>query len=137
LTIQEPVQGPDRRRAAAGVRDVDSGARSKRVIVASGGFTFSERDRVAELAAGARLPGIAAFKEFAQAGLLVSYGPDLPDINRRAAGFVDRIVKGARPGDLPIELRAGSTSPSTCAPRSCSGLRVDEGLQLLATQIYR
>jgi len=74
--------------------------------VAAGGVLLSARDRVAELALKHRLPGIAAFREFPQAGLLMSYGPDLADINRRAGGFVDRIVKGAKPGEIAIELPA-------------------------------
>jgi putative ABC transport system substrate-binding protein len=73
------------------------------ILVASGGVLLPVRARVAELALAGRLPGIAAFKEFPQSGLLMSYGPDLAAINRRAGGFVDRIVRGAKPGDLPIE----------------------------------
>ena len=74
------------------------------LLVASGGANFSARADIARLALEHRLPAIAAFKEFPQAGLLMSYGPDLPDINHRAGGFVDRILKGANPADLPIEL---------------------------------
>ena len=74
------------------------------LLVASGGITFPARARVAQLAIENRLPGMAAFKEFPQAGLLMSYGPDLSEIQRRAAGYVDRILKGAKAGDLPIEL---------------------------------
>jgi len=75
------------------------------VQVAAGGSTlFGSRDKVAALALEHRMAGVAAFKEFPQAGLLMSYGPDLADINRRAGGFVDRIVKGGKPGEIAIEL---------------------------------
>jgi len=78
--------------------------RADAVHVAAGGPLLAARERVAALALEQRLPGIAAFREFAQAGLLMSFGPDLADINRRAGGFVDRILKGSKPGDLAIEL---------------------------------
>jgi putative ABC transport system substrate-binding protein len=54
----------------------------------------------------ARLPAISEFPLMAQAGFLLSYGTDLAALSRRAASFVDKILKGARPGDLPIELPA-------------------------------
>ncbi len=50
-----------------------------------------------------RLPMIAAAREYAEAGVLVSYGTNYPDLFRRAATYVDRILKGAKPADLPIE----------------------------------
>jgi putative ABC transport system substrate-binding protein len=106
-------------------------------IVASGNFMLVERDRVAELAANARLAGIAAFKEFPQAGLLMSYGPDLPDINRRAAGFIDRIVKGAKASDLPIELPNKFDLALNLRTAKALGLTVDQPLQLHATHVYR
>ena len=136
LTIEDPVQVLTAAELPQAFETLTR-RQVEALIVASGGFMFSARDRVAELAAAARLPGIAAFKEFAQAGLLVSYGPDLPDLNRRAAGFVDRIVKGARPGALPIELPSRFELALNLRTAKLLGLRVDEGLQLLATQIYR
>ena len=63
----------------------------------------SHRKQVVELAVKHHLPAIYGFREFPEAGGLMSYGPDLPDLYRRAAGHIDRILKGARPGDLPIE----------------------------------
>ncbi len=59
--------------------------------------------RIAGLAAKARLPSIFHISEYADVGGLVTYGPDRADLFRRAATFVDKILKGAKPGDLPIE----------------------------------
>jgi putative ABC transport system substrate-binding protein len=66
--------------------------------------TFARhRARLAELAVKHRLPGIYEDKQYVDAGGLMSYGPSFPDMFRRSASFVDRILKGAKPGDLPIE----------------------------------
>ncbi len=64
---------------------------------------FVERRRILELAARSRLPGIFDTRLYVEAGGLMSYGPNVPDMFRRAAVYVDKILKGARPGDLPIE----------------------------------
>jgi putative ABC transport system substrate-binding protein len=66
--------------------------------------TFSRhRAHLAEVAVKNRLPGIYEDKGYVDAGGLMSYGPNFPDLFRRAASYVDRIFKGAKPGDLPIE----------------------------------
>jgi putative ABC transport system substrate-binding protein len=60
-------------------------------------------NRVPDLAAQAQLPSISLLRDFAQSGGLISYGPDFPAVARRGAHYVDRILKGAKPADLPIE----------------------------------
>jgi putative ABC transport system substrate-binding protein len=60
--------------------------------------------RIAEFAIKHRLPSIGAWREFADSGGLMIYGVNLPDVFRRAAGFIDKIFKGGKPADLPVEL---------------------------------
>lgn len=73
------------------------------LIILAGSMFFARRRRLAELAVNNRLASTYAFREHPEAGGLMSYGVDLRDNFRRAAGDVDRIIKGARPADLPIE----------------------------------
>ena len=70
------------------------------LLVASGGITFPAKARVAQLAIENRLPGMAAFKEFTQTGLLMSYGPDLSDIQRRAGRLRGPHSQGRQAGGL-------------------------------------
>jgi len=72
------------------------------VIFADALMVFHEK-RLAELALQNRIPAIFGFREFAELGGLITYGANLREQFRRAAGFVDKILKGANPGDLPIE----------------------------------
>src|SRR4030095_10489806 len=64
---------------------------------------FRQRAELAQLAIKNRLPAIVPFREAAEAGVLMAYGADLPDMLRRAAEYVDRILKGMKPADLPME----------------------------------
>ena len=74
------------------------------VIVPVNGLFFSEGMQIAQLALAARLPTIAADRQYVEAGVLASYGIDQRESYRRGASYVDRILKGAKPGDLPIEF---------------------------------
>jgi putative ABC transport system substrate-binding protein len=78
-------------------------ARADALVTADDQFLSSQRAQVVALAMRHRLPVASEFSEFAEAGSLRSYGPSLTDLARRTATYVDRILKGAKPGDLPIE----------------------------------
>ena len=73
------------------------------VFVLNDPFMFTQRKRIVDCLLQAHLPAIYGFREFVDDGGLVSYGPSLPDIYRRAATYVDKILKGAKPADLPVE----------------------------------
>jgi putative ABC transport system substrate-binding protein len=80
-------------------------ARTQRLdaIMTADELTFTYRKRIADLAAAQQLPSIHALRDFAAAGGLISYGPNVADVTRRAAGYVDKILKGAKPADLPVQ----------------------------------
>jgi ABC-type uncharacterized transport system substrate-binding protein len=78
-------------------------ARALSLSVLTSAILFTERRRLVDLAAKHRLPAVYPWREAADAGGLMAYGPNLPDLYRRAATYVDRILKGAKPGDLPVE----------------------------------
>jgi putative ABC transport system substrate-binding protein len=73
------------------------------LIVIENATLISQRERFAQLAWRYRLPTVFSVKEHAEAGGLVSYGPDLAEVHRRAAYYVDKILKGAKPAELPVE----------------------------------
>jgi len=74
------------------------------LVVLNDGVTLSNRDRIVQLAAASKLPAIYQPREFVVAGGLMSYGLNFCDHYRRGAAYVDKILKGAKPADLPIEL---------------------------------
>ena len=76
---------------------------AKAAIVATDTLFVEQYRKIAELAAKNHLPSVAQLREYVEAGGLASYGPDLAEQYRRAATYVDRIFKGAKPGELPVE----------------------------------
>jgi putative ABC transport system substrate-binding protein len=77
--------------------------RADAFIVLPSPMLFGEYRRIVSLAASSRLPAMYQAREFVDAGGLVSYGANLPDLFRRTATYVDKILKGAKPADLPVE----------------------------------
>jgi putative ABC transport system substrate-binding protein len=78
-------------------------ARAGALTVLASNMFNSERRRLVDLAAEKRLPAVYSAREIVEAGGLMSYGPSLAELNRRAATYVDRILKGTKPADLPVE----------------------------------
>jgi ABC-type uncharacterized transport system substrate-binding protein len=94
VSVQEPN---DFDSAFTTVRGTDG------VLMLESPFFTTHRARLAELALRSRLPAVYGQKEYVEAGGLISYGTDFQDLWRRAATYVDKILKGAKPGDLPVE----------------------------------
>jgi putative ABC transport system substrate-binding protein len=80
-----------------------SAKRAEALVVVIDPLIVRYRGRIAELAAKHRLPAMYGFREFGDAGGLMAYGRNVGDLCRRAAAYVDKILKGARPADLPVE----------------------------------
>jgi putative ABC transport system substrate-binding protein len=94
------VQGPDEFDQAF---STIVGERADAVLVFASSMLFTERRRIVEFAVRHRLPSMAMAREFAELGGLIAYGASISDLHRQAATYVDKILKGAKPSDLPVE----------------------------------
>lgn len=125
-------------RSPEGVEDALDAALRERVgalIVLEDPLTAAHPGRVVEWAARQRLPAIYGLKPFAEAGGLMSYGANYADLYRRAATFVDRILKGAEPGDLPMEQLTKPDLVINLATAKALGLTIPSSLLLRADQV--
>jgi putative tryptophan/tyrosine transport system substrate-binding protein len=95
----------------------------------------ANRTRIITLALGARLPTIWNTREFVQAGGLMSYGPNFSDLFRRAAELVDKILRGTKPGDIPVEQPTKFELVINLTPAKALGLTVPPTLRVLADEI--
>ena len=96
---------------------------------------IGQRGRLPELAAKNRLPSMFTQRIDAEAGGLMSYGPSIPGLYRRAATYVDKILKGARPGDLPVEQATSFELVINMKTAKALGLTIPPSLLLRADQI--
>jgi len=102
LKLEEIVTQPDPKGLENGFQTAKQRQLGAIMTTATRRFE-DERKRIAELAIKYRLPAIYPQKEFVEGGGLMSYGTDLADLYRRAAHYVDKILKGTKPGDLPVQ----------------------------------
>ena len=94
-----------------------------------------ERQRIADLAAKNRLPTVYATRNYVDAGGLMSYGPNFADLNRRAAVYVDKILKGAKPSDLPVEQPTKFDLVINLKTAKALGLTVPPSLLVTALEV--
>jgi putative tryptophan/tyrosine transport system substrate-binding protein len=96
---------------------------------------FNERKVMVELAWKNRLPAIYPEREYAEDGGLIAYGPSVPDSFRRAAGYVVRILRGEKPGDLPVVQPTKFELVINLKTAKVLGLVVPNSMQLLADEV--
>ena len=105
------------------------------LLVIADPLVSNNRDRIVAFAATNRLPAVYPYRVFVDAGGLMSYGADIPDLHRRAATYVDRILKGARPAELPIELPAKFELVVNLKTAKALGLTIPQSLLLRADRV--
>jgi putative ABC transport system substrate-binding protein len=110
-------------------------AHAQAVLVFPYGTYSAERQRMAELAIRYRLPTIFAVRDHVEAGGLMSYGPDYSDLVRRGAVYVDKILRGAKPADLPIEQPTKFELVINLKTAKALGLTIPPSLLLRADQV--
>jgi putative ABC transport system substrate-binding protein len=105
------------------------------LIAAPDAFINNHRRAIMTLTEQHRLPAIYGFRQFAREGALISYGPDSGDIVRRSAGYVDRILKGERPADLPVQAPTKYELVINLKTAKALGIDVPLHLQQIADEV--
>jgi putative tryptophan/tyrosine transport system substrate-binding protein len=130
--IASPVHSPAEVETvtAAFAREPDSG-----LIVLPSGFMLEHRDLVIALAARHRLPAVYAFRFFAESGGLISYGNIAADAFRLAATYIDRILRGAKPADLPVQASVKFELVVNLKTAKAMGLTIPESFLVRADEV--
>jgi putative ABC transport system substrate-binding protein len=110
-------------------------ARAQAVVVLGAAIFLAERQRVAELAIKHRLPTMSSLKDAVEAGGLMSYSPNWDDLYRRGAIYVDKILKGAKPADLPVEQATKFELVINLKTAKALGLTIPQSLLQRADQV--
>ena len=111
--------------------------RPEALLVLTDRLLLHHRALIMDFATRHRLPGVHAYRELVEAGGLMSYGPSYADMHRRAAYFVDRILKGAKAGDLPVERPAKFDLVINMKAAKAFGLTIPQSVLLRATEVIQ
>jgi putative tryptophan/tyrosine transport system substrate-binding protein len=109
--------------------------RANGLIVLVDGMLIDSRTQIAHLVEKARLPTVYGLREHVEAGGLMFYGASPNDLNRRAATFVDKILKGAKPGDLPVEQPTKFEMVINLKMAKALGLAIPQSILLRADEV--
>jgi len=107
------------------------------IYVSADSMFYQHRARLAELAAKSRLPAMWGLRDYAEAGGLMAYSTDLHDLARRAAGYVDKILKGAKPADLPVEQPTKFDFVINMKTAKTLGLTIPQSVLIRADEIIQ
>jgi putative ABC transport system substrate-binding protein len=107
------------------------------LVAPLGAFTYAHRKKLVQLAVKHRLPGIYWVRDFVEAGGLISYGASFAEVSRRAAYFVDRILKGAKPADLPVEQPTKFELVINLKTAKALGLTIPQSVLLRADEVIQ
>jgi putative ABC transport system substrate-binding protein len=111
--------------------------KAQAVLVLPDPIMAAHRGRIAALAAKARLPAMYYLRDFVEAGGLMAYGPELSVMSRRAADYVDKILKGAKPSDLPIEEPKQYVLAVNLSAAEGLKLKIPEAVMMRAGEVVR
>jgi putative ABC transport system substrate-binding protein len=129
------VQGPD-----DFVTAFENAARAQAdaILILQSGFMITQREQLAQLAGRYHLPALYGAREYvAQAGGLMAYGPNVPDIYRRVADHVDKILRGAKPGDLPVDQPTTFEFVINLKTAASLGLTIPPAIRAQATEVIQ
>jgi putative tryptophan/tyrosine transport system substrate-binding protein len=127
--LGSPISEPEYRRAFAAMVRPDA------LVVSDHGEAFSHRRLIVELAGRARLPAIYSYRPFIEAGGLMAYAADFTELCRKAAGYIDQILKGANPADLPFQQPTKYELIINLKTAKALGLAIPPSLLLRADQV--
>ena len=128
LKIQSPAEIADAVKAAMA-------GRAGTLVISASAVTYPHRRRLAELAAANNLPAVYDLRPYVEAGGLMSYGPDINDIWRRAATYVHKIMRGAKPADIPVEQPTKFELVINGKAAAALGLTIPPSLLAFATEV--
>jgi putative ABC transport system substrate-binding protein len=112
-------------------------ARDEALVVEVTPLIGTNRFRIADLALRSRLPAIYSYRVLCDAGGLMCYGPSLADLYRRAAIYVDKILKGAKPADLPVEQPTKFELVVNLKTAKALGIMIPESILLQVDEVIR